>query len=76
MLLQMLGQCVAVAKEPPLSRVYPDWRSRVEGDISPKCDNEKLGCEFIVWLVVFGGELATGIVQTRVILLTMACSIF
>jgi len=27
---------------PPLSRVYPEL---VEGDISPKCDNENCGCE-------------------------------
>jgi hypothetical protein len=30
-------------------------------DISPKYDNGKLGCEFIVWLVEFGGDSAMGI---------------
>jgi hypothetical protein len=30
-------------------------------DISPKYDKGELGCEFIVWLVGFGGELAMDI---------------
>jgi hypothetical protein len=29
-------------------------------DISPKYDKGELGCEFIVYIVGFGGDLATG----------------
>lgn len=41
---------------PPLSRVYPERilsLLKEEGDISPKYDDEKLGCEFSGQLVGF-----------------------
>jgi len=51
----MLGQRVVMAEEPPLSIVYPDWRSRVEGGTSPKYDKGDLGCDSSSRIVAFGG---------------------